>query len=253
MNNRDEIIKESIKKIKDDLNFDRSKPYSYDRLLENLKLVNSDLDNLKPYEFVSIYFEISKSFSSLGKGIALGFSDTNDKIEIIRNLYKFYYNTETETQALSIQDIIDLEIKNKIYNLNGDNNLTLGYPMNSPYYGYTSCSRTLLRMSWFLIFISDAYKNMIRNISISNDFSACLKKSYEDHLAPHHSWIVRNGAKLAMSFAPSSTSYAMKAILGETSNSIEDNQKVQELITEKEKLYNYCVKYLESKDLLNTP
>jgi hypothetical protein len=41
-----------------------------------------------------------------------------------------------------------------------------------------------------------------------------LKSAYTKTLAPHHGFIVRNGAKLAMNFAPSKRALPMKYFIG---------------------------------------
>lgn len=57
--------------------------------------------------------------------------------------------------------------------------------------------------------------NILRNlIETNDDFTTCIKNSYSKTLGPHHGFIVRNSAKLAMSFAPSKRSVPMKYLIG---------------------------------------
>jgi len=51
-------------------------------------------------------------------------------------------------------------------------------------------------------------------LDTNEDFTYCLKKAYSKALGPKHSFVVRAGAKLAMSFAPSNRKTPMKYFIG---------------------------------------
>jgi hypothetical protein len=199
--------------INDD-NFSDKTTYSFDNLLNNLKAVTQDLDNIKPFEFLIGLYDITKAFRMLSSALSLAFSDITSKVDIWRSLFKTYYK-----DCKSIQEVIKTEIDGKLIELNGENNKKLGHPKKTPYYEYVSGinivfnsgARTTVRLTWFLDYMNNILRNLIET---NDDFTTCIKNSYSKTLGPHHGFIVRNSAKLAMSFAPSKRSVPMKYLIG---------------------------------------
>lgn len=185
-----------------DKNFDSNVPFDSDRLFDYLEKAAVDPEHLKPFEFLGGVYEFTRAFGELSSALSMGFSDITSKVEIWRDLFKKFYPKNPDMQSVMIT-----EVMNNIHELNGENNYDLGQKKESPYYTYTSGTRTLLRLSWFLDFLRNIFKQMIESDS---PFNTCVTNAYDEVLAPHHPWLVRKGASLALSFAPSEKKLALK-------------------------------------------
>lgn len=193
-------------KLADDKNFNSSDKYNYDRLINYFTAVTEDLDHLKPYELLAGIYEFTKAFGQLSTALSMGFSDITSKVDVWRSLFKTHYKDQKDLQSVMIT-----EVMLGIQELNGENNSTLGHKKNSPYYTYVSGTRTLLRLSWFLNFLYIIFKNMLET---SEPFNNCVTNAYDVVLAPHHPWLVRKGAGIALSFAPKERKNALKIFFG---------------------------------------
>lgn len=65
---------------------------------------------------------------------------------------------------------------------------------------YVSGSRSLLRLMWFLDFLSALLGRLLQD---KTELKECATTAYEEALAPHHPWIVRKSIGAAMYFVPS--------------------------------------------------
>ena len=101
----------------DDRIFSDSSEYSYANLIYNIQLVNSDIENIKPFHFLSFLYDITKAFKMISSALSLAFDDITTKVNIWRDLFKTHYK-----DAKSLQDIMNKEIELKICELNGENN-----------------------------------------------------------------------------------------------------------------------------------
>ena len=81
----------------------------------------------------------------------------------------------------------------KIVEYNGGNNKELKAPKQ--YKHYDSTGRNLLRMMWLLTFIRVTFLGM-KDLAAS--MSDILCKAYSQAFGDKHSFIIRNGAKLAI-------------------------------------------------------
>jgi len=197
---------EWFKKLINDKNFDDKVPFSADRLFENFESAAEDPEHLKPYEFLAGIYEFTRAFGELSSALSMGFSDITSKVQIWRTLFIKYYPKNTD-----IQSVMVTEVMMGIHELNGENNYDLGQKKEGPYYNYTSGTRTLLRLSWFMDFLRNIFKQMINT---DNPFNTCVTNAYDEVLAPHHSWLIRKGAGMALSFAPSDKKLALKIFFG---------------------------------------
>lgn len=189
-------------KLIDDKNFDTNEPFNSDRLFNYLEIAAKEPEHLRPFEFLGGVYEFTRAFGELSSALSVGFSDITSKVQIWRDLFKNYYPKNPDIQSVMIN-----EVMNNIHELNGENNYNLGHDKNSPYYTYTSGTRTLLRLSWFLDFLRNIFKQLINT---NTPFNICVTNAYEEVLAPHHPWLVRKGASFALSFAPSERKLALK-------------------------------------------
>jgi hypothetical protein len=197
-------------KLINDKNFDSKLPFNSDRLFDYLESAAEDPEHLKPFEFLGAIYEFTRAFGELSSALSMGFSDITSKVEIWRILFKKFYKNCTDLQSVMIT-----EVMMGIHELNGENNYYLGQIKESPYYTYVSGTRTLLRLSWFLDFLRNIFKQMIYS---DNAFNLCVTNAYQDVLAPRHPWLVRKGAGLALSFAPKDKKFAMKIFFSNLSS-----------------------------------
>ena len=189
-------------KLIDDKNFDPDVKFCSDRLFSYLESAAEDPEQLRPFEFLGAVYEYTRAFGELSSALSVGFGDITSKVQIWRDLFKNFYQKNT-----TIQSVMIVEVMNDIHQLNGENNSSLGQKKTDPHYTYTSGTRTLLRLSWFLDFLRNIFTQMINT---KNAFNTCVTNAYEETLAPHHGWFVRKGASLGLSFAPSDRAPAMK-------------------------------------------
>lgn len=196
-------------KLIDDKNFDKNVAYDFSKLIGHFENINKDLDHINPYEFIAGIFEFTKAFFTLGSALSMGFSDITDKVKIWRALFKVNY---TDVVYCDLQTVMEKEIQLNIHNLNGENNSKLGHKKGkSEYYEYTSGSRTIVRLSWFLNFLHNIFRNLL---DTDDAFNSSLKKAYNEVLAPHHPWLVRKSVGVAFGFASSKRGPALKAFFG---------------------------------------
>lgn len=202
------IVNNWLNELLDDNNFEQKKPFDYELCVSMFEECAKNTDKLNPYLLLRPIWEITKAFSALSSALSVGFSDITSKVNVWRNNIKNYYKNSN-----TIQDVIVAEMNKNLEKLNGDNNSKLGHKKKTEFYEYVSCSRTIVRLQWFL----DFFNNIII-IALENEkkgFNDCIRDSYDKVLAPHHPWLVRKGAGVGISMAPSKKEKAMKSILGE--------------------------------------
>lgn len=190
-------------------NFNQSIPYSYGKLIENLEECTRDLEHLNPMSFLTAVYEFTKAFHILSSALTLAFADITEKVETWKNLYQNY------PECNDMQSLMLIEIEKGVHILNGENNSTKGFKKNSEYHKYVSGSRTLVRLTWFLNFM----KMVLYNLKTTNDsFSSCLKKAYKEILSPHHTWMVRQAAKVAFGFISTEREKTFKIFFSKEDN-----------------------------------
>jgi hypothetical protein len=121
------------KLLMDDKNFSMDTPYSFEFLMKSIKEVNEDIENIKPFQFLVVLFDITKAFRMLSSALSVAFSDITSKVGIWRDLFKNNYK-----DSKSMQEVMQKEIDLKLCELNGDNNKSLGHKKKTEYYSYTS-------------------------------------------------------------------------------------------------------------------
>lgn len=123
----------SKQQLLDDGNFEHETPFSFDKLILHLEEANQDLENLKPYDFLSALWELTKFMKALSSALSMGFSDITTKVQIWRRLFKEVY-----PDSKDMISVMETEIKMGIHELNGENNSKKGFKKGSPYYKYES-------------------------------------------------------------------------------------------------------------------
>lgn len=196
-----------VQKLLNDKNFDQKVPYDVDKIIKYFEEVAEDLEQLKPFQLLAGIYEFTKAFNSLSTSLSMGFSDITSKVDIWRNLFKTHFTDD----YCNIQSVMEKEIELEIHRLNGENNSKEGFKKGSIYYTYESGTRTMLRLSWFLNFLFETFRNMINT---QDPFNTCIRKAYDKVLAPHHSWLIRKTVGVALSFAPSKRAAPLKSFFG---------------------------------------
>jgi len=182
------------KELQNNRLFSQDIPYSYDKLIENLLKINEKLDALHPLFFFLAVFEFTKALKALSSALKLAFSDITEKVDICRVIFKDFFPEFDNIQALMLE-----EIELDLHKLNGDNNSDLGHKKKTKFYEYQSMTRTVLRILRFLKYVWQ----MFRYIQTTQDkLCDIMVKTYDVVLAPHHGWILRKSAQLALKFAP---------------------------------------------------
>lgn len=238
-------MEESKKKLFDDNIFSHKTNFDFDFFMNNLEILNKELSKIKPFEFLVTIWELTKIFNQLGSSLSMAFSDITEKVNIWRSLFKVVY-----TDYYDIQSVIEFEIKNKIQELNGENNKDLGHKKGTPYYKYTSGARTLLRLLWFLDFMDHILDYLL---TTNEGFSDCCKKAYDVALGIHHPWYVRSAAAMAMSMSSSSRGPVLKILFGTETWSEEVVQKLTVMHKQLATTHSFIKAYYTEKGLLELP
>ncbi|KAF2886212.1 hypothetical protein ILUMI_19962 [Ignelater luminosus] len=157
-------------------------------------------DDVKLKEYLYSYEELNK-FCNL-MGVVFGFvsKDLRSKMDI---LYEFLNNQETLEHFQTAKKMIEYEKGNELLFKKG----------------YTSGSRTLLRLHRGLDFIRVFLKN-VGDLQDSDNTSAVCRAAYDQTLSNHHTFMVRSGARLAMHTMPT-REQLLKKICGDNSEDIQ--------------------------------
>lgn len=131
--------------------------------------------------------QFCKAFKLINTFLGIAFSDVKDKVRVMTE------NNERFKGHAGFFSFINMEIQLNIVQYNGGNNKDLKAPKE--YKHYDSTGRNLLRLMWLLTFIRVTFEGM-RDLKAS--MSDILCKAYDSAFEEKHSWIVRNGAKLAI-------------------------------------------------------
>ena len=112
--------------------------------------------------------------------------------------------------SLSLNQMIDEEIAKEVIQLNGDNNAKkCDKSLKGQWqYTYNSSGRNLVRMWWLTKFVTKIFENLLNQPEMT--LVAGLQDAYQTGFAPHHPWLVRKGAGLAMCAAGSKEALLQK-------------------------------------------
>lgn len=135
--------------------------------------------------------------------LGVAFNDVSSKVAIINS------NRSLFPQSRGFLEFITHEMQYNIHRLNGENNDKLKAPPN--FARYVSTARSLLRMMWLMTFIKVFFHDTL--VSRSEQLSPMLEHAYDEAFGTKHSWVIRNGAKLAIKAAPN-RQYLMQILIG---------------------------------------
>jgi len=227
-------------------NFEQNKPFNYDLCVTYFEEAAKDLNNLNPWFLFRAIWEITKAFKALSTALSVGFSDITSKVEVWRTIIK-----ENYSDCNTVQEVLEKELNLKIHELNGDNNSDFGHKKKTQYYTYVSGTRTLLRLTWFLDFFNSILKNS--EVEKTKGFNDCIRMAYDKALAPHHPWLVRKGAGIGISLAPSKREKAMNAFFGKETYDEEVQAKIRRWQEVTYKIWEKLYAYYETNKLLSLP
>ena len=176
--------------LDDDSLFDQKVPYSFSTIIPKLKIAAEKPDHINPYFALSPIYDFTKVFGIISSALGMGFNDITSKVNQVRRKFKEY------PKCNDVQEILIEEIKMGINRCNGDNNEKLGFGQG-PYKKYTSCSRIFLRLLWFMEYLVTIFGKILKDNGNSG-IKGILGSSYDEVLAPHHKWIVRQAVNIAM-------------------------------------------------------
>lgn len=133
--------------------------------------------------------------------------DITSKADIISKNKEQYLKDHNKPadEKVSLFDLIEYDLKRGVHELNGENNHGLLKKEKLPHDDYrhkfTSTARTVLRNMWLLDFLHH-FMGMIHDDRDAK-LSHVAKEAYNKGLGPHHPWVVRQAAKVAMLAVPS--------------------------------------------------
>ncbi|XP_022901918.1 ceramide-1-phosphate transfer protein [Onthophagus taurus] len=164
---------------------------------DNFQTSLHDDDDVNLHFYLQSYEELNKFFNLMGTVFGFVSNDLRAKIDILSELL-----TKNVDNFQTVKRMIEYE----------KNNLLLEKS------GYTSGSRTLLRLHRGLDFIRLFLKN-IGEIRDEDDTGCVCREAYNVTLAKHHPFLIRKGAQLAMYTMPTRVDL-LKKVCGDDEESI---------------------------------
>ncbi|XP_018333699.1 ceramide-1-phosphate transfer protein [Agrilus planipennis] len=160
-------------------------------------LTDEEDTELKAY--IEGYEELYKFFTLMGTIFTFVSKDLVSKMEIMNELM-----SESPEQFRTVKRMIEHEKNNELLTKKG----------------YTSGSRTLLRLHRGLNFIKEFLQG-VSGIDDKEGTATVCRKAYEETLAEHHTFLIRNGAKMAMGAMPT-REQLLKKIISDDPKDIEN-------------------------------
>ncbi|KAF5287070.1 hypothetical protein FQA39_LY16055 [Lamprigera yunnana] len=139
-------------------------------------------DDILLKEYLESYEELNRFCDLMGVVFTFVSKDLRSKMDI---LYQFLQNSETSDHFHSAKKMIEYEAVNNLLDKKG----------------YTSGSRTLLRLHRGLDFIRVFLKN-VHELKDTDTTAGVCRAAYDQTLAHHHTFMIRGGVKLAMHTMP---------------------------------------------------
>ncbi|CAH1959614.1 unnamed protein product [Acanthoscelides obtectus] len=166
--------------------------------------VHEDDDVLLQY-YLDSFEELNKFFNLIGTVFGFVSKDLRAKMNLLQELMK---DSRDPDSFKSVKGMIEYEKQNELLYKDG----------------YTSGSRTLLRLHRGLEFIH-LFLKKIGEIQNEDSTSGVCKDAYEQTLAKHHSFLIRNGAKIAIYSLPTKSSLLHRVSQGTTLIRFTKNKK----------------------------
>jgi len=165
-----------------------------------LKKLNSDPE-VDVKTFTLVLLEFVKILNEMSSALSVAFKDVTGKVATLRGNYAIFPEWQGGLMSFGLK-----EVDMKIDVLNGENNKK--NTKDPKLAKYESSVRTMLRMTWFLDFLKIFLGGMGNNPTRSASDAA--KEGYEKALGPHHPFMLRQVAKIAMVAAPGRKTFNTK-------------------------------------------
>jgi hypothetical protein len=229
--------------LEDDKNFDQKVPYNIKNVEEKLIIASQDLEHLNPYYTLSPIYDLTKIFYNISSALSMGFSDITTKVGQMREKFKEYPN------VTNIQQLLGKEIELDIHRLNGQDNAKMGHK-DDKYKNYHSACRIFLRLLWFMEYLITVFKKILD--SKENSVKKILGGSYDEILAPRHTWLVRKAVGAAMLFSVSGTrDDIVKICFNVDANSKEGKDYILKITMLLEKIWNGGIEFYKQCNMLD--
>ena len=229
--------------LNDDKNFDQNVPYDIKKIEEKLTIASKDVNKLNPYYTLSAIYDFTKFFKEISSALSLGFEDITKKVNQMRRKFNEYKDAE------NIQHLLGKEIQLDIHRLNGEDNAKMGHK-DDKYKNYHSACRIFLRLLWFMEYLITVFKKILN--SNENSVKKILGGSYDEILAPRHTWLVRKAVGAAMLFSVSgSRDDIVKICFNVDANSKEGKEYILKITMLLEKIWNGGIEFYKQCDMLD--
>ncbi|XP_019872360.1 ceramide-1-phosphate transfer protein [Aethina tumida] len=156
--------------------------FNLEVVYNNLKSAQHEDEDVKMELYLLSYEELNKFFTLIGTIFGFVSKDLQEKMGILQDFLK---NEETSEHFQTVKGMIEYEKNNNLLTKKG----------------YTSGSRTLLRLHRGLDFILQFLKKL-NEIKDDEDTCYVCRDAYNETLAKHHPFLIRNGAKIAIYTLP---------------------------------------------------
>ena len=192
-----------------------SDEFNQERWMKQMTLLSNTAPECNIELFCYFFNEICNLFKLMSKAMHIAFHDISTKAKTImdnRDLHVANSNNNNgqadDDATKSLQAFILMEIKEDIHTLNGKTNSQTITDKTSWQYTYASTARTALRDMWLLDYLTLMLKD-IRDFP-EKTMKEVSKNAYEVALAPHHPWLIRNIASVAVAAVPSKEDFLEK-------------------------------------------
>ena len=218
-------------------------------MVEVSKNISEMIGNIDIESFAKHMQILVNMLKLMGRLVEIGFSDIISKVDILFRNQKLL--AEKGVVLNTLEECVKTEIELGIEQLNGSNNKKLGFKKGSEYEKYIGCSRTILRLYRFLLFVQRICEYLAKDRS--DKFSSVISKAYSEVLAKHHSFLIRNASKGIMYLVPSRESF-FKSIIGDEEI---DEEQLYEIIDQwilySKIITDYLWEFYNERGLLELP
>jgi hypothetical protein len=230
--------------LKDNKNFNQDVPFNFKDIYSKLQVASENPEKLNPFYTLSAIYDFTKIFYQISSALSMGFSDITKKAEQMRKKFDVY------PESNDIQELLGKEIQLGIYQLNGNNNSSLGHG-DDQYYNYVSACRTFLRLLWFLEYLIDIFESILKDDG-STSAKKILGNSYDKVLGPRHSFLVRNAVSLALTFSSTgNVEEIVKLFFGVPKFDDEARKIIQDTLDLMKKIWKGGNDYYEKQKMLD--
>nr|XP_023029251.1 ceramide-1-phosphate transfer protein [Leptinotarsa decemlineata] len=161
---------------------EKSKNFDMRIVYENFEIALSKEDDVQLQNYLESFEELNKFFTLIGTVFSFVSNDLKAKMDI---LYELLKDPENGNNFATTKAMIDYELQNDLLNKKD----------------YTSGARTLLRLHRGLDFIQ-LFLKKLGDLKDEESTSTACREAYDQTLSKHHTFLIRNGARIAIYTLP---------------------------------------------------